>query len=394
MQVPVITLTFLSLYVIIKQIVDIFTRYGKVHIPMSKKLFIVKIGTSSLTCKGGDIDTDKIRNIVRQVADIRDAGHDVVIVTSGSIAAGFRALGYTSRPTSVAAKQASAAVGQGLLMEEYTKFLADRGYVSAQILLTRGDFTDKRRYKNAFSALEILLSRGAVPIINENDTIAVEELHVGDNDTLSAQVAAMLHADLLILMTDTDGLYTKNPSKYDDAEHIAVIEHITPEIESFAGGAGSANGTGGMITKVKGAALATRAGVPVVICSSADENVIVKASEGSAKCTLFKADGSLKTRLQWMAFYAPASGNVFVDRGAAEALKKNGRSLLTAGITAVEGDFSKGDVVKIITSGDHVQIGRGIVSFSKNELYDMMNRHDMHSEVAVHKDNLVLTDLS
>ncbi len=361
---------------------------------MNKKLYIIKIGTSSLTCKGGDIDRDKIREIVRQVSDVRDMGHDCVIVTSGSIAAGFRALGYTSRPSSVAAKQASAAVGQGLLMEEYTKFFAERGYVSAQILLTRGDFTDKRRYKNAFSALEILLSRGAVPIINENDTIAVEELHVGDNDTLSAQVAAMLHADLLVLMTDTDGLYTKNPTSHADAEHIPVIERITPEIESFAGGAGSANGTGGMITKIKGASLATRAGVPVVICSSKDENVIVKAVMGEAKCTLFKADGSLKTRLQWMAFYAPSGGNVFIDKGAAEAIEHHGKSLLTAGITAVEGDFSKGDVVRVLTSGDHRQVGRGIAAFSKTALNDMMNRRDMHSEVAIHKDNLVITELS
>lgn len=360
---------------------------------MNKKLFIIKIGTSSLTAKGGDLDREKIKNIVRQVSDIKDAGHDAVIVTSGSIAAGFRALGYTSRPTSVAAKQASAAVGQGLLMEEYTNCFAERGYVTAQILLTRGDFTDKRRYKNAFSALEILLSRGAVPIINENDTIAVEELKVGDNDTLSAQVAAMLHADLLVLLTDTDGLYTKNPSKYADAEHIPVIERITPEIEAFAGGAGSANGTGGMITKVKGASLATRAGVPVLICSSKDENVIVAATKGEAKGTLFKADGSLKTRLQWMAFYAPSKGNVFVDRGAANALLYKGGSLLAPGVTAIEGDFSKGDVIRIVTSGDHVQIGRGIADLSREELSEMLSGRDCHSEVVVHKDNLVLTEL-
>lgn len=360
---------------------------------MNKKLFIIKIGTSSLTAKGGDIDREKIQNIVRQVSDVRDMGHDAVIVTSGSIAAGFRALGYTNRPTSVAAKQASAAVGQGLLMEEYTRFFADRGYVTAQILLTRGDFTDKRRYKNAFSAIEILLSRGAIPIINENDTIAVEELHVGDNDTLSAQVAAMLHADLLVLMTDTDGLYTKNPSKYDDAEHIPVVERITPEIESYAGGAGSANGTGGMITKVKGASLATRAGVPVLICSSKHENVIVNAVLGTAKGTLFKADGSLKTRLQWMAFYAPSKGNVFIDKGAAEALVNRGKSLLAPGVTAVEGDFSAGDVIRIFTSGDHVQVGRGISDVSRTQLSELMEGRDSHSEVVVHKDNLVLTNL-
>ncbi len=358
---------------------------------MNKKLYIIKIGTSSLTSATGDIDREKIKDIVRQVSDVRDMGHDAVIVTSGSIAAGFRALGYSKRPTSVAAKQASAAVGQGLLMEEYTTFFAERGYVTAQILLTRGDFTDKRRYKNAFSALEILLSRGAIPIINENDTIAVEELHVGDNDTLSAQVAAMLHADLLVLMTDTDGLYTKNPATHSDAEHIPLVERITPEIEGYAGGAGSANGTGGMITKIRGASLATRAGVQVLICSSKDDSVIVNAVKGSAKGTLFKADGSLKTRLQWMAFYAPSSGNIFIDAGAAEAITHRGKSLLAAGVCAVEGDFNKGDVVRILTSGDHVQVGRGIVGCSRAELAEMLNGRDRHSEIAVHKDDLVLT---
>lgn len=360
---------------------------------MDKKLFVIKIGTSSLTSPTGDMDRQKIHNIVRQVADIKDEGNDAVIVTSGSIAAGFRALGYTSRPSAVSAKQASAAVGQGLLMEEYTRFFAERGYVCAQILLTRGDFTDKRRYKNAFSALEILLSRGAVPIINENDTIAVDELKVGDNDTLSAQVAAMLHGDLLILLTDTDGLYTKNPSKHADAVHIDTVEWITPEIESYAGGALTQNGTGGMITKVRGAALATRAGVPVIICSSGEEDNIVKAAHGEARGTLFKADGSLKTRLQWMAFYAPSKGNIFVDRGAASAIKNHGGSLLTAGITAIEGDFERGDVVRILTSGEHEPIGRGIAGFSRSELFGILSGSEQGGGVAVHKDDLVLTSI-
>ena len=358
---------------------------------MNKKLFVVKIGTSSLTSETGDADRIKIGEIVRQLADIKDMGHDVVVTTSGAIAAGFRALGYTKRPSSVAAKQASAAVGQGLLMEEYSSFFSQRGYVCAQILLTREDFTDKRRYKNAFSALEILLSRGAIPIINENDTVAIDEIHVGDNDTLSAQVAAMLHADLLILMTDTDGLYTKNPRNYPDAEHIPVVERITPQIEAYASGAGSQNGTGGMITKVRGASLATRAGVPVLICSSEERDIIVSAAEGRAHGTYFKADASLKTRLQWMAFYAPSCGNVFIDRGAAEAVTEHGRSLLAVGVTAAEGDFKKGDVIRILTSGDYEPVGRGIADISREELTAAIRSHDAQHRVVVHKDNLVLS---
>lgn len=360
---------------------------------MKRKLFIIKIGTSSLTLPCGDIDRERIKDTVRQIADLKDMGHDAVIVTSGSIAAGFRALGYSTRPSSVSAKQASAAVGQGLLMEEYTRFFAERGYVTAQVLLTRGDFMDKRRYKNAFSAFEILLSRGAVPIINENDTIAIEELQVGDNDTLASQVAAMLHGDKLIFLTDIDGLYTENPSKSPDAKHIPEVEKITPEIEALAGGAGSANGTGGMITKIRGARIATRAGVPVFICSSAEPDIIIRAAAGEAKGTLFKADGSLKTRLQWMAFYAPPKGNVYIDRGAAAALTGGGKSLLPAGITAVEGDFHEGDVVQILASETHELLGRGIVDISRDELAGMVEKSLPGSGVAIHKDNLVISSL-
>ncbi len=353
-----------------------------------KRLYIIKIGTSSLTDGDGRLDTRKLSCLVGQVADVRDAGDEVVIVTSGSIAAGFHALGYASRPSGVSAKQASAAVGQGLLMEEYTKYLSDRGYVSAQVLLTRDDFTDRRRYKNAFSALELLIARGAVPVVNENDTVAVDELRVGDNDTLSAQVAAMMHADLLIILTDTDGLYTKDPSKKADAVHIDRVDRITPEIEAYAGAAGSANGTGGMITKLRGADLATRAGTPVLITSSKIEDVIKKAVAGEARGTLFTADGSLRTKQQWTAFYAPSRGNVFIDRGAADAVVNRGGSLLSAGIAAVEGDFDEGDVVTVFTSGDHKPIGRGIARMPRASMAAK------NGGIAIHKDDLVLTTLS
>ena len=225
-----------------------------------KKTIVVKIGTSSLTEKSGRLSPERLRALTAQVADLRDEGHQVVMVTSAAIAAGYTLLGYHKRPVAVAAKQACAAVGQGLLMEEYTRALQERGYVAAQLLLTRDDFRDRRRYHNAFSALEVLLARGAVPIINENDTVSIAELKLGDNDMLSAQVAAMLHADLLVLLTDTDGLYTADPRTEPAAEHIDAVERVTPELEALAGGAGSANGTGGMATKVEGAKLASGAG--------------------------------------------------------------------------------------------------------------------------------------
>ena len=334
---------------------------------MSKKTVVVKIGTSSLTEKSGRLDVNRLRALTGQIASLRDAGNQVILVTSAAIAAGYSLLGYQERPVSVPAKQASAAVGQGLLMEEYTRCLHERGYVAAQILLTRADFSDRRRYHNAFSALEVLLARGAVPIINENDTVSIAELKLGDNDMLSAQVAAMVHADLLVLLTDTDGLYTADPRSDPDAKHIPYVERVTPEIEALATGAGTA-------TKVEGAKLATGAGVPVVICSSREENVLAKAVDGTAKGTYFKAGSGMKTRLQWMAFYAPTRGNVYIDSGAAEALTKKGRSLLPAGVRAVEGDFAAGDVVKVFRSGTDSCLGRGTVNYSTRTITPILKR--------------------
>ena len=339
---------------------------------MSKKTVVVKIGTSSLTEKSGRLDPERLRALTHQVADLRDAGHQVILVTSAAIAAGYTLLGYQERPVSVPAKQASAAVGQGLLMEEYTRCLHERGCVAAQILLTRADFADRRRYQNAFSALEVLLARGAVPIINENDTVSIAELKLGDNDTLSARVAAMVHADLLVLLTDTDGLYTADPRRDPAAEHIPFVERVTPEIEALASGAGSANGTGGMATKVEGAKLATAAGVAVCICCSRDEDVLARAVEGRAKGTYFKAGSGMKTRLQWTAYYAPTRGNVYIDSGAADALCNRGRSLLPAGVRAVEGDFAAGDVVRVYRSGTDMCLGRGTVNYSSAELREIM----------------------
>ena len=201
---------------------------------MEKQTIVVKVGTSSLTLSDGTMDAEKIRNITTQLAALQTAGHHVILVSSGAIAAGFSRLGFKKRPTKIADKQAAAAVGQGLLMEEYTKNLMAYQIPCAQILLNRSDFEDRRRYKNIFGSLSVLLGRGAIPIINENDTIAIEELKVGDNDTLSAQVAAMLHASLLILLTDIDGLYTANPKSDPNARHIDVVNEITPELTAAA----------------------------------------------------------------------------------------------------------------------------------------------------------------
>lgn len=336
-----------------------------------KKTIVIKIGTSSLTEKTGRLALEKLSTLTGQIADLHAAGHQVILVTSGAIAAGYALLGYQTRPASVQAKQASAAVGQGLLMEEYTRCLAKRGIVAAQLLLTRDDFRDKRRYTNAFNALKILMNRGAVPVVNENDTVSIAELKLGDNDKLSAQVAAMVHADLLILVTDTDGLYTADPRSDRSAERIPLVERIGPEIEALAGGAGNPNGTGGMSTKVAGAKLATNAGVAVVICRASDENVLAKAVDGTANGTYFTPQKGMKTRLQWMAYYAPTKGGVIIDAGAAQALCRDGRSLLPAGVKAVEGTFSAGDIVEVYGQ-EGVRLGRGVANFGAEELRSLL----------------------
>jgi len=364
-------------------------RSGREVIVLDKKLIVVKVGTSSLTNKDGSISRSKIEKITTQLSALREEGHRVVLVSSGAIAAGFSRLGFVKRPTHVADKQASAAVGQSLLMEEYTTLFYEKGVACGQILLTQDDFTDRRRYKNAFRTLSVLLSRGAIPIINENDTVAVDEIKIGDNDMLSAQVAAMLHSSLLILLTDVDGLYTANPAKDACATHIDIVEDITPELISSAGSAGSENATGGMATKLKCAQLATSAGVPVFICSSQDDGNILAAVAGTARGTLFTARGNaMKTRQQWMAFYASSCGNIYVDSGAAEALTARNKSLLPRGVVAAEGDFHSGDVVNVYLQGSHEFLGRGIINYAREELIRLAGTGGVQEE-AINRDNWV-----
>ena len=356
---------------------------------MEKQTIVVKVGTSSLTKEDGSLNPEQIMNITSQMAELYHAGNRIILVSSGAVAAGFRRLGFHKRPVRIADKQAAAAVGQGLLMEEYTREFHQYQIPCAQILLNRSDFEDRRRYKNIFRSISVLLNRGAAAVINENDTIAIEELKLGDNDTLSAQVAAMMHADLLVLLTDIDGLYTANPSRDATARHIDVVEKVTDELIRGAGGAGSSNGTGGMRTKLTAARLATRAGVPVFICSSREKGSLVGAVNGTAHGTYFKAPlRSMRTRLQWMAFYAQSMGNLYVDEGAADALQKYEKSLLPKGIVAMEGDFQKGDVVSVFCRGTHEYLGKGIVNYSRPDLQVIIRENRSQME-AINRDNWI-----
>lgn len=356
---------------------------------MKYKRIVCKVGTSSLTNEDGSLSRAKVRVITQQLAMLHEAGHEVILVSSGAIAAGFSFLGFKKRPTKIADKQASAAVGQGLLLEEYTTNLLLKKIVSAQILLTQDDFADKRRYKNAHQAISVLLNRGAIPIINENDTVSIAELKVGDNDTLSAQVASMVQADLLVLLTDVDGLYTANPVNHPDAKRLDLVEEITTDLLEMAGGAGSSNGTGGMLTKLKAATIATMAGVPVYICSSLKEQALIEAAENQGNGTFFTASvKNMKTQKQWLAFYAASQGSIWVDRGASTALSEQGKSLLVSGISKMSGHFSYDDIVTVYEKDTERILGKGRVRFGQSALQDMLKANKPKG-VVIHRDHWI-----
>ena len=354
----------------------------------SKKRIVFKVGTSSLTGAGGGLSSGKLRGIVRQLAVLHAAGHELVLVSSGAVAAGFAALGFERRPKRIADKQAAAAVGQSLLMEEYTAAFLPEGIAAAQILLTRGDFADPRRYRNALQAFDVLLARRAVPVINENDAVTVDELKVGDNDTLSAQVAAMLRADLLVLLTDVDGLYTANPRTDPQARRITRVGQIGADLLAAAGGAGSANGTGGMRTKIKAAAIATHAGVPVYICSSQKPDALWRAAFAQDDGTLFAAQQTMKTQKQWLAFYAPSRGRLRIDAGAEHALAHEGGSLLASGILAADGQFAAGDVLTVYNAEGTRILGKGRAKTGSGRLKTLCAAAKPRG-VAVHRDDWI-----
>jgi len=335
-----------------------------------KKLrIVVKIGSSSLTEEEGGLSQNKLLDHVSALAFLRDQGHEVVLVSSGAVAAGFTSLGFHSRPTTIEMKQASAAVGQGLLIQAYSQLFSNFGYTVAQILLTKRDFSQRNLYINAHNTMSALLQKGAIPIINENDTISVDELTFGDNDMLSALVAGFLHADLLIILTDTDGLYDSNPRTNPQAKKLAHVPKITPEIEQMASGAGSKVGTGGMRSKVLAAKTALSFGVKVFVGCGMGEDKLDKIMGGKGQGTYFGSENlsSMKNKKQWIAFHAEVQGSVIVDQGAKLALLEQGKSLLPSGVTSIHGEFIKGDVVEVLTA-DGELIGKGVVNYPSDAI--------------------------
>lgn len=364
-----------------------------------ERRLVIKVGTSLLTNSEGRLDLGQIERLAAEISSLRQEGHRVLLVSSGAIAAGVGKLGWSQKPATLADKQAAAAVGQVTLMERYEACFSKNGVPVGQVLLTRQDLEDRARYLNARTTLLKLLDLGVVPIINENDTVAVEEIRVGDNDTLAAIVAAKVEADLVILLTDVEGLF---PAKgLSPLAPIRRVEAITPEIEALARKTtGFWGGTGGMSTKIQAARIATASGVTLVIASGRKPGVLQRVVNGEPEGTLFvpqtRAMGAKK---RWIAFGARPKGKLHVDAGAAEAVVRKGRSLLPSGISRVEGRFQIGEMVSVVGPDGH-EAGRGLVNFSSKDLERIkgLKTHKVQEllgesvtvEEAIHRDNLVV----
>ncbi len=338
------------------------------------KRIVLKIGTSSLTNEDGSFNRKLTEDIASQAAQLRTLGKTVIIVSSGAIGIGVEELKMKERPREIPLRQAAAAVGQNILMQEWMAAFNNYNLKVAQILLTYEAFSNRMTYLNLRNSISALLEAGVVPIINENDPICVHEIEAtfGDNDRLSAMVASKVEAELLILLSDIDGLYDRNPKKNEHARLISTIEKITPEIESYGGSTTSMKGVGGMRTKIEAAKIACISGCHMVIANSAIDNVVVKIMEGENIGTLFLAkDGKYRNRTRWI-ILSKASGKLIVDKGAKEAIKKS-RGLLPSGIIEVAGMFDRGDIIEIESEG--MVFAKGITDYASSELNKIKGKH-------------------
>jgi glutamate 5-kinase len=345
---------------------------------------VVKLGTGVLTDSRKQIDPAQLEQIVAQVAALRKAGKEVVVVTSGAVGAGMGALGFDTRPADLAEKQACAAVGQSRLMSTYEKLFAKHDLVVAQVLLTHDDLEHHERHLNARNTLVTLLGHGVVPIINENDAVSFTEIKVGDNDTLSALVASLLPADLLVILTTVDGVIENFGQP--NAKVISTIGQIDADLEKIAGGTTSETAVGGMATKIQAAKIVVRSGIPLVIASGRKQNALAAILSGADEGTLFVAqEGKLRGRKRWIAFFHHPKGTLIVDDGAKRALREAGKSLLPPGVARCEGDFASGDVVRICDVNG-TEFARGIARFGSAAIREK----NLPKEELVHRDDLVI----
>ena len=366
---------------------------------MSIKRLVVKVGSSLVTNHGQGLDRQAISNWASQIARLRSLGHEVVLVSSGAIAEGKQRLGWAQRPHSMHELQAAAAVGQMGLVEVYESCFREHGIRTAQILLTHADLADRQRYLNARSTLLTLMTLGVISVINENDTVVTDEIKFGDNDTLAALVTNLVEADWLVILTDTDGLYSADPRKNPDAVLISDASASDEGLKKMAGGTGSAIARGGMITKVVAAQRAARSGADTIIVSGKETDVLIRLASGeSIGSRLHAGTTPLAARKQWLADHVQIAGRLSLDTGAAQALRVGGKSLLAIGVQMVSGAFERGAVVACI-GPDGIEIARGLVNYSAAEARKIAGKPSGEIEAMlgyisepelIHRDNLVL----
>jgi glutamate 5-kinase len=351
---------------------------------------VVKVGSSSLTTRGGVLDDQQVRDLAAQIGSVRRKGVEVVLVSSGAIAAGLPALNLPRRPTDIPTLQAAASVGQGALMHAYQRYFARRKIPVGQVLLTQDDFVRRKGYLNAHAALRRLLELGVLPIVNENDTVAVDEIRFGDNDRLAALVANLVHADLLVILSDIDGLYSADPKRH-SAHMLDVVDDIDAVEDLRAGKSGSGVGSGGMASKVEAVRIATTSGVGVVIANARKEKVLAGIISGGHIGTFFPARSARgRSRKLWIRFAQAPRGTIGVDAGARDALVQRNKSLLPAGITGFRGAFALGDAVEV-AGPDGVVFAKGIVNYSSDELPGVQGQSIREGgREVIHRDSLVI----
>ena len=365
------------------------------------KRLVVKVGSNVLTARRG-LDLGAMRRIARQICRLMDRGIDVILVSSGAMASGIKKIGLDRRPDELPRRQAVAAVGQAGLIMEYEKAFERHGRKVAQILLTSEDLSSRKRYLNARNTLNTLLEWKIVPIINENDTVSVEEIKLGDNDNLAAMIALLMDADLLVVLSDIDGLFTQDPRTHADAELIPVVRAISKSTESAAGRIAGPLGTGGMMSKINAARKVTSAGVPMVVARGGTPDILTRLLAGEAHGTYFVPRREKLTRRKcWIAFSLKPKGSLAIDAGAAAALTARGKSLLASGIISVRGEFTVGTPVELQTPAGET-IGVGLVNYSaadirrirglKSQHIRQVLGHKPYDEV-IHRDNLVITSI-
>ncbi|MDD4722139.1 MAG: glutamate 5-kinase [Acidaminococcaceae bacterium] len=364
------------------------------------KRIVVKVGTSTITYPNGKTNFSQIDRLARELSDLSNQGKEIILVTSGAIAVGVNRLGLSEKPKTIPGKQAAAAVGQGILMHVYEKLFAEYGQIVAQVLLTKIDAVDRHRYTNSRNTFQALLEQKVIPIVNENDVVALDELKIGDNDNMSALVAGIVDADVDIILSDVAGLYTANPQSNPDAKLLSEVTDITPEIEASAGGVGTKNAVGGMFTKLQAAKTAVSSGINLVIASGQEKNVITRILNGENVGTLFVSkENRLQFRKRWLAFGARIMGKIVVDDGCMYAIHKvGGCSILPAGIIQVEGCFDAGNTISVVDKAGH-EIARGLTNYSFEELTQIKGANTSeieniighkHFDEVIHRDNLVI----